>query len=288
MVVAGLVAGLLTGGFPTDLSKPIQQLALIVAMTVSLTEISLRGIAVTSELRGVALAFAMSYGVLGALLIVFAETSAEPSLRSGWVLMAAVPPAVAVVPITSLLRGDVRRALLADAVLYGLGLVLVPGLSVLFLGQTVPVAELALQTLLLIGVPVVASRPLRRSRRIHDARPTAVSGSFFFLVFAIAGSTRGTLLARPELVPGLLLLGLVRTVGLGLVLLGVMRLLAVNRDHRVTILTFAGFKNLGLTVVLSFALFGPVASLPAIASLIFETAWMGILPLLLRTGGTRA
>jgi hypothetical protein len=56
----------------------------------------------------------------------------------------------------------------------------------------------------------------------------------------------------------------------------------MGRNPRIAILTFAGFKNLGLTVVLAFSLFGPLASLPAIASLIFETAWMAVLPLLVR------
>ena len=47
-------------------------------------------------------------------------------------------------------------------------------------------------------------------------------------------------------------------------------------------MTFAGFKNLGLTVVLAFSVFGVSASLPAIISLIFETVWMILLPFLFR------
>ena len=282
MVAAGLAVGLVTGGFPGEISGIVQQGALIVAMAFSLTEISFRGISLRAELRGLALASLMSYGILGALVIGFGILDPNPSTRSGWVLMAAVPPAIAVVPVTSLLRGNVRGALISEAVLYFAGLAAVPGLSLLFLGETVPAQALALQTLLLIGLPIVLSRPLRAWKPIHEARPTVVCAAFFVLVLAIAGSTRPTLLNDPGLAAGLSVLAFIRTIGLGLLLYGVTARLGLSRDARITTLTFAGFKNLGLTVVLAFTVFGALASLPAITALILETAWMSLLPLLFR------
>ncbi len=283
MVAAGLVVGLATGGFPGDTSRLVQQLALVLAMTFSLTEISFRGISVRAEARGIVLAFAASYGAMGGLLLAFAAWTQEADLRSGWVLMAAVPPAVAVVPITSFLRGNVRSALIADALLYLLGLLMVPALTFALLGQGVPIGELILQTLLLIGVPILLSRVLLRWRRVHDVRSTAVSASFFVLVLAIAGSARDVLLGRPDLVAGLAGLAVLRTFGLGVVLFGAGIALHASRDTRVAASTFGGFKNLGLTVVLASTVFGAVASLPAVMCLIFETAWMSVLPLLYRT-----
>lgn len=282
MVGAGLVVGLATGGFPASLSGTVQQATLIVAMAFSLTEISFRGISPGAEARGLALSALMTYGLLGSLVIAFGLLSPDPQIRSGWVLMGAVPPAVAVVPVTSLLRGNVRRALISDAVLYFVGLAAVPGLSLLFLGEAVPIETLALQTLLLIGAPIILSRPLRRWAPVHEARPVAVCVSFFFLVLAIAGSTRGTLLAEPGLAGGLALLALARTVGLGLVILAASRLLGAPRETQIAAVTFAGFKNLGLTVVLAFTVFGSLASLPAITALIWETVWMSLLPFFFR------
>jgi len=282
MVGAGLVVGFATGGFPAEFSGIVQQATLIVAMAFSLTEISFRGISLRAELRGLALASAMTYAVLGALVVSFGFLEPDPVIRSGWVLMGAVPPAVAVVPITSLLRGNVRRALISEAILYFAGFAAVPGLTLLFLGEAVPIQTLALQTLVLIGLPIVASRPLRTWKPVHEARPVAVCVSFFVLVLAIAGSTRATLLTEPGLAAELSVLAFARTIGLGLALLAVTRLLRTSRETQIAAVTFAGFKNLGLTVVLAFTVFGALASLPAITALIFETAWMSLLPLLFR------
>lgn len=282
MVAAGFVAGFATGGFPTEYSGPAQQLALILAMTFSLTEISFRGISPKREARGIGLSLLMNYGALGGLVLVFALMTADPAIRSGWVLMAVVPPAIAVVPITSFLKGDVRGSLISDAVLYLLGLVIIPALSLLLLGQAPLLGALVTQTLLLIGLPILLSRPLRLWKGIHEARPTAVSLAFFVLVFSIAGSTRDPLLGRTDLILSLSAFAFLRTMGLGFLVFGVTRILAIPRNDRIAAMTFAGFKNLGLTVVLAFTVFGPIASLPAIVSLVFEILWMGALPLLFR------
>lgn len=284
MVTAGLVTGFVTGGFPA-FSREVSQVALVIAMAFSLTEISFGGVSPRAEMRGFLVSLGMSYVLLTGLLLAFAAVSGDAGLRDGWVLMAAVPPAVAVIPITSLLGGNTRGALLSSAVLYVLGLGLVPAITLAFLGSTVPVGELAVQTLLLIGLPLAASRPLRSLPRVQEVRPVAVGVSFFFLVLAISGSTRDVLLANPALLAPLSAMSIARTFGLGLAVVSATSLLHVPRATRITATTFASFKNLGLAVVFAFAFSGPTAALPSIVSLVFEILWLGTLPLLFRAGG---
>lgn len=163
-----------------------------------------------------------------------------------------------------------------------------PSLTLAFTNLAVPVGELVVQTILLIGVPLVASRLLRPWSRINGLQSSAVSVSFFFLVTAIAGSTRGPLLARPDLLLPLGLMSFGRTFVLGTAVFGLTRALDLPRASRVAVTAFASFKNLGLAVVLAFALFGPVATLPSIVSLVFEILWLGALPFIFRTGGEPA
>jgi bile acid:Na+ symporter, BASS family len=281
MVASGLVVGFATGGFPAY-SKEISQVALVLGMTFSLTEISIAGLSPRTELRRFLVAFAMSYVVLSGVILAFAILSPDPQIRNGWVLMAAVPPAIAVVPITSILKGDTRRSLISLALLYVLGLGLVPAITLVFTSQAAPFGELVLETVLLIGVPLVASRFLRRWSRVAEFRGSGVSVSFFVLVAAIAGSTRAPLLAHPDLIASLALLSFGRTFVLGGIVFVLTRALHVPWSERVAVTAFSSFKNLGLTVVLAFAVFGPVATLPSIVSLVFEILWLAALPLLFR------
>ena len=281
MVTAGLAAGLATGGFPW-FAREIAQVLLIVVMTFSLSEVSFSGLSARAESRGFALSVGANYGILSGVLILFALLSLDPAIRNGWAVMAAVPPAVAVIPLTSYLRGDVRRSLISAALLYLLGLVVVPVVTLLFAGQLVAFTDLVLQTLLLIGLPLLLSRPLRRSQWIAGARPTIVGVSFFILVLAVSGSARGTLLGRPELVASLSFLSFLRTFALGVGLLAVTRRLRIARADQVAVATFGTFKNLALTIVLAFSFFGESATLPSIVSLVFEIGWLAVLPLFFR------
>jgi BASS family bile acid:Na+ symporter len=285
MVAAGLILGIVTGGF-TVYGREIAQVALVVAMTFSLGEISFARISPRAELRGVVVAFAMSYVVLTGLLLAFALLSTGP-IRDGWVLTAAVPPAVAVVPIISLLKGDTRRALIALAVQYVAALALVPAITLAFVGQSVPLETLAIQTVLLIGVPILLSRPLRAWPRSAELRPTAVGLSFLVLVTAIVGSTRSALFGNPEVLATLSALSALRTFGVGAAVLLVVRSIGATRDTQVAATSFVSFKNLGLAVVLAFSpFFEAQAALPPIVSLVFEILWLGALPMIL--GGAQA
>jgi len=283
MVSSGLVIGFVTGGFPSY-SREISQLALALGMTFAMTEISFANISARTEFRRFVVSFVASYGALSGLLLIFALLSPDPGIHDGWVLMASVPPAIAVVPITSYLRGDTRRTVVSLAILYLIGLLLVPLITLAFTHQTVPLTDLVLQTILLIGLPMLVSRPLGRWRKIAYVRTSGVSISFFFLVIAIAGSTRGPLLGRPELLLPLGLFSAIRTFGIGVLVVTLGRALRLPRDDQVALAVFASFKNLGLTVVLAFAVFGPIATLPSIVSLVCEILWLASLPFMFRGG----
>ena len=287
MVASGLVIGFATGGFPAY-SKEISQLALGLGMTFAMTEISFASISPRAEFRRFVVSLLASYGALSGLLPLFALLSPDTGIHDGWILMASVPPAIAVVPITSYLRGDTPRTVISLAILYLIGLLLVPVITLAFTHQMVPLNDLVLQTILLIGIPMLASRPLRRWPTVTEARTSAVGISFFFLVIAIAGSTRGPLLARPELLLPLGVLSLIRTFGIGSLLFVFARTLRLSRDDQVALTAFGSFKNLSLTVVLAFAVFGPIATLPSIVSLVCEILWLAALPFLFRAQRTES
>jgi len=279
MVIAGLLLGFAIG--PVGGQKEIATVALVVAMTFALTEIRLAGLRAKTEARPFAAAVFWNYVVLTGIILGFAVVTPDPDLRNGWVVMAAVPSAIAVVPLTSIVKGNVRSALVSSALLYLIALILVPAITLGFADRAVPASEVAVQTFLQIGVPLLASRVLVRIPAIRPVRPVGVNLSFFILMTMVAGGNR-IAFADPGLVLSLTGAALARTFGIGLAALGLAALTRRPREERVSWTLFASFKNGGLTALLALSLFGARAAIPAIVALLFEILWLAVLPLLFR------
>ncbi len=279
MVMAGFVLGLVVG--PLERGKEVATVALIIAMTLALTEIRLQGLSARTEMRAFGTALLWNYLVLTPIILGFAILTPDPDLRNGWVVMAAVPSAIAVVPLTSIAKGNVRSALVSSALLYVLALAIVPAITLAFAGYAVSATEVALQTFLQIGVPLLASRVLVRIPAIQPVRAVGVNLSFFVLVTMVVGVNR-TAFADPGLVLSLALPALARTFGIGLAVTGLAVLARRTWEERVAWTLFGSFKNLGLTALLALSLFGPEAATPAIVALPFEILWLASLPLVLR------
>ena len=280
MVASGLVLGLLAGD-RLPVAKEIGTSALIVAMTLALTQVRLGGLSWGTEIRAFLPAVGWNYLALTALVLGFAFLTPDPALRAGWVVMAAVPSAIAVVPLTSIAKGNVRSALVSTALLYILSLALVPGITLAFAGQAPPLSDLAFQTFLQIGLPLIVSRVLVRIPAVERVRPVGVNLSFFVLVTMVAGANSGAF-ANLELVLSLSGAALLRTFGIGLAVTALAWRAGRPWQERVAWTMFASFKNLGLTALLALSLFGPRAAIPAIVNLLFEILWLSSRPLVLR------
>ncbi len=271
MVGTGAVLGALTGGFPEPYARPVSTAALVVAMTFALTEVRFGGLSPREEARAFGRAFFWNYVVLSGIILVLAAFYAQPDVRNGWIVMAAGPSAVAVIPLTSLFRGNTRTALVSTALLYVAALALYPAITLGFAGQAVDIRDLGLQIAIQIALPLLASRPLARSERLARNRPLVVNSSFLVLVFALTGANRQVFVEDLALVGAIAAGAFARTWVLGL---AVFLLPGRSRDQRVSDTLFASLKNLALAALIAYSLFSPTAALPAIISLFFEIAWL--------------
>lgn len=274
MVVLGLVAGLATGGPPQEWARVVSTASLVFAMTFSLTEVRLLGLSVREESRWFFRALILNYGALSGLILVLAFLYADPSVRYGWIVMAAVPSAIAVIPITSLFRGNVQRALVSSAFLYVAALGLAPLLTLLFAGSAASPVELGLQLLLQIALPLAVSQALGRVGAVVRHRRTLVNLAFFVLVLTLTGANRSVFISSPALVAALAAGGFVRTWGIGSVAYFLSKRSSTDRAVHVADSLFASLKNLGFAAVLGVSLFGTAAALPAIISMFLEIAWV--------------
>ncbi len=137
--------------------------ALAIVMTLSVMGIkgdtfrSLRTF-ITPALTGIV----MNYVVLGGIILVLSKLFIhDEALWSGFVILAAVPPAVAVIPFTFFLKGDTDFSLIGTISAYLGALLITPLMVLLFIGTSfVDPLKLMIIPIELIFAPLLFARIL--------------------------------------------------------------------------------------------------------------------------------
>lgn len=246
-------------------SEPLVIPALIVMMTFSLTEIDFR---TKGDLRGAFYCFVMNYILLSGLILLLSHTLPEEKLRYGLVVMAAVPPAIAVMPLTRLLAGDVRLSLYGEVLCYAAGVILIPGFIYIFSSKSgvdlAYVFEIALLTILL---PILISRSGQvRHLKLDPVLP--INAGFFLINYTVVGLNSDSILAH--LWP-LAAIAFARTFLIGATVYLLARFKGIDYPKRISYTLFSSYKNLGLAAAVSLALFGQEAGIPIAVCILGET-----------------
>jgi BASS family bile acid:Na+ symporter len=272
MMALGLVLGVILGGFPV-LTKEISMASLAVLMTLSLSNVRLGEARSKDHAKDAAVALALNYGMLTVVILLLGRLFPE-DLWWGWVLMAAAPSAVSVVPFTTIMGGRTSKALFSTSVNYLAALGLMPLISLALIGSAVSVDSLVLSLLLLIVVPMGLSRAVAKAKIEKRTMSVAMNISFSLLIFAVAGSNREAFFEEPWIVLAVSVASVIRTFGTGLGMEFVLRARRVPKQDRIPHVLFASYKNLGLTATLAIALFEPVVAVPATICIVFEVVWV--------------
>jgi BASS family bile acid:Na+ symporter len=272
MMVLALVLGILIGGFPT-LTKEISMASLALLMTISLANVKLAETRSVGLPREAAVTLLLNYGFLTGVILLLGSLFSE-KLWWGWVLMAAAPSAISIVPFTTILGGSAPKALFSTSVNYLAALAFMPLISLALIGSAVSVTGLVTSLLLLIVIPMILSRGVMRIGTEKRTRTLVTNMSFFVLIFAVAGSNRDAFLNDSVMVLAVSAACLVRTFGTGFLAEMALRKARVPKQDRIHWVLFSGYKNLGLTATLAIALFEPIVAVPATICIMFEVTWI--------------
>ena len=216
----------------------------------------------------------MNYFVLGiTLLVLNAILIHDEALRMGFILIAAVPPAVAVIPFTFFLSGDETLSLIGTAGAYLGAIFIMPVSALLFLGPCfVDPMKLAVIMLELIFFPVIVSRLLLRiglAPRLYSIRGPLTNWSFFLLTYTIVGLNRDLILGHPLSLLPVIVIALASTFILGWGIEKVGLLLRLPEKVLTSLVLLGTLKNYGLAGGLALALFSKETSVPATVSAVF-------------------
>ncbi|MEM4262323.1 MAG: hypothetical protein QXY98_01125 [Thermoplasmata archaeon] len=284
IATAAFVLGLLIGGFPMFASE-ITIVSLAVMMTLSLSNVTIGRGVLKGTARPTMLAFLLNYVLLTGLILAMAWFFDE-ELGAGWVLMAAVPSAVAVVPFTYMLGGDTRLSLVGTTTIYLLSLILAPLITIVFLGQAIDRFRLLYTIVLMILIPIAVSQLPALRKMGSSTKTPLINICFGVLVFTMTGANRSAFTEDPSMVFWVSVASFVRTFLIGMMILAASRALRQPGERSVVLVLFSSYKNLGLTAALAMALIGSTAAIPATICIPFEIFWLIALKWLVRVPRT--
>jgi BASS family bile acid:Na+ symporter len=272
VLTLSVLFGLVLPG-PADATEALVTPALMIMMAFSLTEVDLgRDIKSSGSLQSGAIGILLNYGLLSGLILILSQSLPDGSLRNGFVIMAAVPPAVAVLPMTRILKGDMRFSLAGEILSYLASLLLMPLIIYLFSRQTGISPLYLLQiSIVLILIPAFASR-LVRMLPINPVLP--INLGFFLVTYTVIGLNQGALWTDWRSVAWI---SIARTFAVGLAVLILARSAGLKSSQATSYTLLGSFKNLGLAASVSLLLFGPAAGLPAAFCTLAETAFFIVL-----------
>ncbi len=226
----------------------------------------------------------MNNGVLGGLILLLNSLAMlEESFRIGFIVLAIAPPAIAVIPFTTFLGGDLEFSVIGTLGCYLGALAITPTLLPALLGSSLGFQTSLLIILVeLIVVPLVISRILGYTgldKRIVNIKGTLVNWSFFVVVYTVTGLNSEVFLNRPlELIP-IAAMAIASTFVLGYVITKAGRFLRIDPKKVTSMILLGTLKNTGFSAGLALALFGKQASVPSTIMNISMLAYVILLDL---------
>jgi BASS family bile acid:Na+ symporter len=275
ILILGVVAGLVWGkGAVWTESLIFPALALVMTIaTMGIDSGSLRSM--RGILGPVCIGIIMNYLVLSGVIILLSQyLISDSNLRAGFILIAAVPPAVAVIPFSFLLRGNNTFSFLGTLGGYLGALVIMPLMAIAFFGTSfVSPLKLIIIMVELILLPLAAGRILHWSgieKRFDYMKGPITNWSFSLITYTIVGLNREMFLHEPlSLVPTALIV-IASTFVLGWLIEIVCRRILRLPAGTVTSLVLLGtLKNYGIAGGLALALFSKEVASPSTVSAVF-------------------
>jgi bile acid:Na+ symporter, BASS family len=289
-VVAGLVWG--KGAVSTEaLILPVLALVMTVA-TMGIESNSLR------SARGIlvpaCVGIVMNYLVLSSVTILLSQyLIANSDLRTGFILIAAVPPAVAVIPFSFLLRGNSTFSLLGTIGGYLGALILMPLIAIAFFGTSfiTPLKLIIIMTELIL-LPLAAGSFLHWAgldRKFGYVKGPITNWGFSLITYTIVGLNREVFLREPLSLAPTALIVIASTFMLGWFIEIVCKRVLRMPAGTVTSLVLLGtLKNYGISGGLALALFSRETASPSTVSAVLMIIYIIWLEWRLHEGKARA
>ncbi|MEI8174263.1 MAG: hypothetical protein WCH07_12390 [Deltaproteobacteria bacterium] len=225
------------------------------------------------------LGIVMNYAVLGNLIILMgAFLIHDEAIWIGFVTLAAVPSAVAVIPFTRLLNGNKTYATFGTIGSYTGALIITPLIAIGLLDtHLIDTTKLLIVTIVLIALPIAVSRLLIRKRLsdyIEPVKGMITDWGFFLIIYTIIGLNWKNIMTHPFSLVPVAIIAFMSTFLLGFLIQWVGTLFHVEKANLTVLFLLGTLKNYGLAGGIALYLFNQEAALPAVVLTIFMTIYV--------------
>ncbi len=266
-------------------------IVLIIQMTLSMDGLAISLREIRDNKRGALLSILFCYVVNTAITLAVGAffIPDHKEIWYGWVMLASMPCAIAVVTAATLMKERIGVAVLAVTVTYIAGIFLTPVLSYGLIGDAVDPLKILEYILLFIIVPVILSRLLAHLHMKRSVKVPVINLMMGIMIFCSVNSNRVTLESDPVLVGLVIAAVIVRLVLLNLIMWLILRKASYAEGAEGTYLVLGVWKNTGLSVSMSMIILAsmPDAVIPCFMSMIFETVWFSFATRGDRQGGSQ-
>jgi BASS family bile acid:Na+ symporter len=283
LLILALVLGLAIGKPGASLVQPTVLPLLALVMVVSALNISSRQFTSVKKVSRVVLySLLLNYVILGGVILLLAKwLITDYEIWVGFVVLALVPPATAVVPFSHALGGDVPFSLIGMTGAYLAALIIMPaGLAYLLGSQIFNPLSLLLVLGELIVIPIIVSRVLLylgASQYIEPHRGSIVNWSLFVITFSLIGLNRQAFISDFDVLIRTSVIAIVTSFLLAYLFETGAKALRVKHETTVSIIMMGTTKNWSMAGGLLLTLFSERSAIPpsiCVFFAIFMIVWL--------------
>lgn len=226
----------------------------------------------------------MNYIVQGGLTLILSSLLIqEEAFKTGYVLFAAVPPAVGVIPFTGFLGGDIEFSILATLGCYLSAFIIIPLILYALLGFGGNLQIQLISTMVqVIIIPIILSRLLIRTgavKRLARVRGPLINWCFFLVIYTTVGLNRQVFFSQPLTLVPAAVLAVTNSFLLGTTIEQVGKLLKFDPKRTISMVLLGTSKNAGLAAGLALTLFSRETAVPSTVQTIFMLTYVILLDL---------
>lgn len=280
LLISSLIFALLFGQFALYI-KDYTLLILGIVMAFSMSGIVMRKDGgIKYVLKSITLGILLNYLLFGIVLVGLSYFLIDNrNIFIGFVVIAATPPGVAILPFTYILKGDLKKSLWGVSGAFIASIILTPLIIVIFSGNSdIKVTELIYMVIYLLIIPFMVSRFLIINTKVEffvsKIRGSVVNIGFAVIIFTAIGINKDVFWTNLELLLICSFILFVSIFGVGLVLELFLKLFGYKKELITSLNLLSTIKSSGFAVVTSMSLFGKEAAIPSAILSIFVLLYL--------------